>query len=576
MNRFSQVLAIALLASGLACGSEVSGAGAAGGRTDRAAGSGAGGHGGEAQGAGAGTGGISPIATEALSGGSPTSGGAVAGPGSTSAESTGGSVDRSGGASSSGMPVGGMGGTSDQAGTSGSSNGAGTSGRADAGGTTGKAGSSAPRGGNTGTSSGTNATSATPVLGCTSCHGDSASNDPAPPSDTEGNMETTFPGVGAHNQHLHASIWHRQGKCADCHTKPATAPHANGKVDFTWGVPSNANSAKPNFDTATLTCSGAYCHGTTLPGASAAKTTPVWNQVNQTWNACASACHATPPAASTGHPVSASCEKCHSKVIASFEGTSAQTTWKDASLHINGTVEVDTLTCTSCHGSGTNPAPPKDTQGGTASSEAGVGAHAQHLGTSAWHRQGQCADCHKTPTSTSHANNTVDFAWGTPSNAGGATPTFSGTDLTCGGTYCHGARMTDKSTSVGHSPVWNKVDGTHDACGKACHANPPSSGSHTASSTACQTCHGDVIASFNGASSTWKNASLHINGKVEASAQACDSCHGNPPNRGTHTRRDHKVACTNCHPDPNGATHRNGKTDQSCGSNRAGCHDGDD
>jgi predicted CxxxxCH...CXXCH cytochrome family protein len=321
------------------------------------------------------------------------------------------------------------------------------------------------------------------------------------------------------------------------------------------------------------TCSDVYCHGTTLAGASSAKTTPVWTQVDESWSACGSACHATPPAASTGHPNSTACEKCHSKVIASFAANSPSTTWKDPTLHINGTVEVDTLTCTSCHGSGTNPAPPKDTQGNTATTAAGVGAHAQHLGTSTWHRQGQCADCHNTPTSTSHTNNNVDFTWAAPSNASGAAPSFNVTNLSCSGTYCHGAKMTAQSSSVGRVPVWNKVDGTHDACGKACHANPPISGSHSASVTACQNCHGDVISSYNGASSTWKNASLHINGKVEATAQTCSSCHGDPPNSGTHTRRQHKVACTNCHPNPNGSTHRDGTVNRTCGSGQNGCHD---
>jgi predicted CxxxxCH...CXXCH cytochrome family protein len=377
---------------------------------------------------------------------------------------------------------------------------------------------------------------------------------------------------------LAISGWHRQGKCTDCHPVPTSSPHANGKVDFSFAGPSTADNAKPAVNTAdpkAPTCAGVYCHGATLAGASSAKTTPVWTEVDESWNACGSGCHATPPPASTGHPSATACEKCHSKVIASFAANSPSTTWKDPTLHINGTVEVDTLTCTSCHGSGTNPAPPKDTQGGSATTSAGVGAHAQHLASSTWHRQGQCTDCHTVPTSTSHANNTVDFAWAAPSNASGAAPSFNTDNLSCSGTYCHGAKMADKSTSVGHLPVWNKVDGTHDACGKACHANPPSSGSHSASSTACQNCHGDVIASYNGASSTWKNASLHMNGKVEATAQTCSSCHGNPPASGTHTRRQHQVACTNCHPDPSGSTHRNGTVNVTCGSGRNGCHNGD-
>jgi predicted CxxxxCH...CXXCH cytochrome family protein len=556
MKRLSQFIVITALASHLACGSEGRGSGGAGGQGGHTAGAG-----GKTEKRDAGDGG-SFVGT----GGLPTGGfdAGLASGGSRENINSG-----SGGSDGGQAGAGNTGGVNSQGGAGGSSGRAGMAGTADT------AGARASGGTTASTSSGSSGAGGPTGSNCTTCHGDSAANDPAPPADTEGNFETSFPGVGAHSKHLAVSIWHRQGKCADCHTQPTAVPHANGKVDFTWGAQSTAKNAKPTFETTSLTCTGAYCHGTTLPGASAAKTTPVWNQVNETWNACGTACHATPPAASTGHPVSAACEKCHSKVISSFDGTNAQTIWKDASLHINGTVEVDTLTCTSCHGSGNSPAPPKDTQGGTATTAPGVGAHAQHLGTSTWHRQGQCADCHKTPTSTSHANNTVDLSWAAPSNASGATPSFNGEDFSCSGTYCHGSKMTDKSTSVGHVPVWTKVDGTHDACGKACHANPPSSGSHTSSSTACQSCHGDVIASYNGASSTWKNSALHINGKVEATAQSCDSCHGNPPNSGTHTRRQHKVACTNCHPDPSGATHRNNKTDVTCGSNRNGCHNDD-
>jgi hypothetical protein len=35
------------------------------------------------------------------------------------------------------------------------------------------------------------------------------------------------------------------------------------------------------------------------------------------------------------------------------------------------------------------------------------------------------------------------------------------------------------------------------------------------------------------------------------------------------------VACTNCHPNPSGSTHRNGRVDTTCGSSKSGCHGGD-
>ena len=491
------------------------------------------------------------------------------GAGGTTTSATGGSSGSAGNGGGAGK--GGTTSADGSAGTSGGGGSTGAAGNTTAGGSTGAAGNTTA-GGSTGAAGATGAD-------CTTCHGDSTTNSPAPPQDTAGNTDTASAGVGAHAKHLATSTWHRQGKCTDCHTLPTSIPHSNGKVDFTWTAPANASNASPTFNTTSLTCTGAYCHGTTLAGASTSKTTPVWNQVNETWNACGTACHMTPPPASTGHPTSTACETCHSKVISSFvAGNPPTVVWKDATLHVNGTVEVDTLTCTSCHGSGTNPAPPKDTQGNTATTAAGVGAHAQHLASSTWHRQGQCGDCHATPTSTAHSNGSVDFSWGAPSNASGAAPSFSASNVTCSGVYCHGAKMTDQSSNVIRSAVWNKVDGTQDACGKSCHATPPASSPHTSSTTACQSCHAAVIASFNGASSTWKDASKHINGTVEATMN-CASCHGSngvptlPPSDQCHRMVNGKGdVCAACHGAGTSRTqaptsgHNDGKATYSSGS----------
>lgn len=516
----------------------------------------------------AGTGGV---ATKGGNSGNTSRGGATPVGGANGTGGVGGTtaVSSGGSASDGGLGSGGRAGTSGAAGSA--------TGGVSSGGNKGTGGS--PAGGSTG-SGGSNATGGStgaagaPGMDCTGCHGDSATKNPAPPTDTSGNKDTTAAGVGAHAKHLAASSWHRQGKCTDCHVVPTAIPHDDGTVDFNFTAPANAGNAKPSFNMTSLTCTGAYCHGTTLAGASAAKTTPVWNQVDGTWSACGTACHATPPPASSGHPTSTACETCHSKVIASFKpGTPATVVWKDATLHVNGTVDVDALSCTSCHGSGTNPAPPKDTQGNTATTAAGVGAHAQHLASSTWHRQGQCGDCHTSPTSNTHSNGKVDFTWGAPSNASGAAPAFDTGSLACSGTYCHGTKMKDQAAGIIHAPAWAKVDGTQDACGKACHATPPASSPHSASTTACQNCHGDVISNFNGASSTWKNASLHINGKVEATQAACGSCHGIPPtsnarngiSRQVHSEGKHTPTnCSRCHPSDTAPTHNNGTVNVSC------------
>ena len=180
-----------------------------------------------------------------------------------------------------------------------------------------------------------------PGLNCTTCHGDPILG-PAPPMGTHGETLTSQPAVGAHLQHLNASKWHRNGKCQDCHALPTSTSHADGKIDFSWSAPSNADGANPAFSFTTLTCTNTYCHGTTLQGAVAGGTvsrSPVWTQVDGTFGACGTSCHTNPPGGS--HPASTDCQTCHAAVVASFtEGNPPAVIWKDATLHINGTVDL--------------------------------------------------------------------------------------------------------------------------------------------------------------------------------------------------------------------------------------------
>jgi predicted CxxxxCH...CXXCH cytochrome family protein len=438
-------------------------------------------------------------------------------------------------------------------------------------------------------------------LSCTSCHGDPGTG-PAPPKGTKGETATTQAAVGAHAQHLATSTWHRAGQCLDCHTLPSSTNHTNGQVDFAWGTPSNAGGASPAFSATDNTCANTYCHGSTLPDAVAGGTvnrTPVWTQVNGTWDACGTTCHTNPPGGS--HPNSTACQTCHSAVVSSFTaGNPPVVTWKDPALHINGKVDLaagSSLTCTTCHGDpAVGPAPPKGSKGETLTSQPAVGAHAQHLATSTWHRSGQCADCHATPTSTSHSNGQVDFSWGAPSNAGGASPAFSGTSNACANTYCHGTTLLGAVSggAVNRTPVWTQVDGTWDACGTTCHTNPPG-GTHP-NSTACQTCHSAVLTAFvagNPPTVTWKDPSLHINGTVDLAGGTsldCTSCHGDPalgpaPPKGTNgetltsqpavgAHAKHLAAstwhrggqCADCHATPTSTSHSNGQVDFSWGT----------
>ncbi len=106
------------------------------------------------------------------------------------------------------------------------------------------------------------------ALGCAACHG--AAGDPSPPRDTLGNLLTTARGVGAHRSHLRAANWHGPVGCNECHQVPANLDSPGHRdtplpAELTFGPLARSDSATPAFDG--TTCTGAYCHGSTLrPG----------------------------------------------------------------------------------------------------------------------------------------------------------------------------------------------------------------------------------------------------------------------------------------------------------------------
>jgi predicted CxxxxCH...CXXCH cytochrome family protein len=240
--------------------------------------------------------------------------------------------------------------------------------------------------------------------------------------------------------------------------------------------------------------------------------------------------------------------------------------------------------CTACHGS-VNPAPPRGFNGETLTSEPAVGAHQAHLGPSSWHREVACSECHIVPTVPlhdpavpTHQNSVDDVVWGPLAKAG----TWSPTALTCTGTWCHGGELLPDIATVTtvRAPVWTTVDGTQSRCGKACHSTPPG-GKHTGS-TGCPGCHAEVIATFDPATgtATWKNAALHIDGKVQAtsghdlpnwtSPKTSPNHHGTAYFIGNHQKDEHGQPCTACH----GAALDGGTSGVSC--NNASCHRGTD
>jgi predicted CxxxxCH...CXXCH cytochrome family protein len=355
-------------------------------------------------------------------------------------------------------------------------------------------------------------------MACTTCHGDAtrASNGAAPPKDTKGNTSTSALGVGAHQTHLNAGPLRGALACSDCHTVPTSIPHATGTVDMTFGALARTGNLTPAFNATTASCSSVYCHGATLPGGT--NTAPTWTKVDGTQAACGT-CHGIPPPAP--HVQSTACGSCH---------TGYTSTSVNVATHIDGQVQANGGTCTSCHGDPTRAvngaAPPKDTKGNTSTSALGVGAHQAHLNAGPLRGALACSDCHTVPTSIPHATGTVDMTFGALARTGSLTPAFNATTATCSSVYCHGATLPGGTNKA---PTWTKVDGTQAACG-TCHGAPPSSGHHgNHSGRACSDCHTGTY------TLTSADPSIHINGKIEIgnritswnpSTRTCVGCHG--------------------------------------------------
>ena len=433
------------------------------------------------------------------------------------------------------------------------------------------------------------------AAGCTNCHG--AGDDPAPPPDTGGGTDTTRPGVGAHQNHLHAKAGISGAvACTACHVVPASAD-APGHMDATpqsvvaFSGLALTDGAKPAWDPSGPSCANTYCHGGTMATAGGANRTPVWNQVDGTQETCGS-CHGYPPPAP--HPQDPACGTCH-------EDATADGKIKTPSEHIDGTLQVAALACNTCHGSATDNAPPVDTSGKSATTEMTVGAHQPHvLASSGLSSALQCNQCHVVPTAVGdpgHLDGAPggDVTFGSLSKTGGLSPAWSSSSGACTNTYCHGASLTAAGGS-NKAPVWNQVDGSQEACG-TCHADSTAGMSRPhpagAAGSTCATCHGATMAS----QSAFKDPSLHIDGKVEIAAAsgslACNGvCHGttggtSPANRappvdtqnqsatsyksvGNHQNHllaasgiSSAIACENCHavpsavPDPATPSHLN-------------------
>ena len=373
--------------------------------------------------------------------------------------------------------------------------------------------------------------------GCTLCHGDlaqtgvaatSAASAPgfnATSADSTGATAATVAGVGAHAAHLVGTRWRGTAlACNECHTVPAAADVAHatgtgtggaratvifGTLARTGGITTAtyAGSTTAANGTAAGTCSNTYCHGN-FAGSGA---TGAISWTGGVAAASCGTCHGSPPPAP--HVQNSACGSCH---------TGYTSTTVNAAAHINGVVDVTTMTCTSCHGAaGVNSAPPVSTTGGSATTLVSVGAHQAHV-ASTLRPAIACTECHGAASATyttTHADGTVQTSFGTLSNQG-TTTVWTRASGTCASNYCHGG-TTAVAGGTGTTPVWTTVNGTFRACA-SCHGNPPAlnATTHHPANPSCATCHGA------GYTSTTVAAATHVNGTVNLSRTGCTLCHG--------------------------------------------------
>jgi predicted CxxxxCH...CXXCH cytochrome family protein len=326
------------------------------------------------------------------------------------------------------------------------------------------------------------------VDACTPCHGDpgrpaagaDALVQAAPPRAPTG--DPADPVIGAHLAHLTDGPLAGAVACASCHIVPAgPASHrAPTEEIVVFSGVATTGGAAPTWAPATLTCSSTYCHGS-FPGGSGANAVQ-WS--GGPAQAQCGSCHGVPPTATSvgPHPQNFDCGACHPGYTSSSPVLAT---------HVDGTIQLVTLTCTTCHGDparpGTDgasppqalaPAPPKDATGATSS--AAVGAHLRHLVNPLFSKPVNCEECHFAviPTSMDHANGTVQVAFGPLATHGGAAPSWAPATLTCSSTYCHGSF----TNGAAATPLWTGTAG----CG-TCHGFPPG-GTHP-NNTACGSCH---------------------------------------------------------------------------------------
>ena len=366
-------------------------------------------------------------------------------------------------------------------------------------------------------------------LACTSCHGSEVNA--APPTGTRGETSETSRAVGAHQRHLAGGPLRGPMACDECHVVPTAMGHSDGSVQLPFGALARTDGATPTWNPQTLTCSGTYCHGAQLRGGGTNQS-PVWTG-GPSQTTCGT-CHLTPPPAP--HPHTQVCDNCHPGYT---------TTTVNLATHINGIVESEDLTCSSCHGDNSRvlvsqadplaiAAPPYGSRGETETTSRSVGQHQAHVSRGdGIALPNKCRYCHAVPTTFDHANGVSQVTFGSLATMGGATPTFDEATNTCSNTYCHGSTLGRGGTD--HSPSWTNPAPV--TC-TSCHGAPPPL--PHAQDSDCIRCHPGYTA-------TTVRKATHVNG-ISDFPSGCNACHDSPPNSGAHYEHLHeRVTCDRCH-----------------------------
>ena len=366
---------------------------------------------------------------------------------------------------------------------------------------------------------------------CQKCHGDDfRGNAPAPscltchtesPSSC-GTCHDEPPATGAHDRH----VIERGFACSECHRVPATWDEpghiraANGDSDpppaeVVFGSLANRDVMPPRrtaaaaFDRTTKQCSNVYCHGGVLGDVAASNTKPAWS-AGASEAACGT-CHGNPPATHARNE----CAQCHPKTVAANGTLSAS--------HIDAVIDIGDGSggCTACHGTGSQPAPPRGLHGEQLTTDLAVGAHTAHLTSNRLRGPIACDECHVVPSvvgDASHLDGTpnAEVVFGTLAKTAAATPVWNRATATCSDVYCHGggARLAgDTSPSKLATQIWTATTAATIYCG-ACHGLPPTDAFHapTLGLTDCATCHPLTVGPFGDILIT---NGKHINGAAD-------------------------------------------------------------